>query len=1774
MAQGRRLRLLLQLVLWTAFTWEDGEQGPRVKIKRVSRNNQTEEQAVSSREQGQDAATHSEKSSGKTRAEWRQLFVSKYLLTEKAADALDGYRSGIFTEVVVLLALFLIVPLLVVFVAWVYQDIEPSGKVEDLFGPICPGFAQLANRRSVTFESDGPPRGAAAKSHATNRKDQHDHAKRSSRLQGRRSSSGTLFSAWSESGDPEDEAQHHIVCPDADGEPLCYALVNFDRGALVAIVEDYLDNEDSQSAPTQRGLPIPPLDNAASLFGARGERASAWMIEAVTRAALDDDHEELFARMDKYLGQNVADRLGETEIGWSSPLASARTTNFFGRRSHGNHPVGVLSTVEESDEQEVEGRLRRSTVGTIAPPSGEAALISVPPALRSSRSAVVPGVTEEATSGRLGFVAAAAPSSKKKTDSKKAPEGEGEGASGFESGETSGDQSGSKKVKRNATRTEQQKKVSLRNKRHRSSTPPGSAASMMGRRRAGAARSRSSSPKETVQDTRSKTSVRSARSVEDSADGSLAATSGTPAAAAQSGKGYRVGVLNRKATFDEGGGRLRGIEKFRRAARRLIAIQHGQFAKTSWRDVALYGRGALGESILHICLFLNTPAHRLIAKYLVTRLGERVCWQRTYLPTVVRATDMESYLRAATGGVDGGAQTLPAFSSNRSNNYASADAVTRNAFRSRYLQDTSQSGTAVGVNSSATSTLKSLGATEQKQLQTLGEHIDQLAGEVAAKRVVSYISASYTARSYRGESAIHIAIMNNDLQMLRVLLRHGAELNEAEKSGSFFQGPLYSGALPLSCAVAHSTPEIACELIDSGADPLRADVYGNGWLHVAVLHARGDQVQAVHAHAPEDFHRAMRSRNGASLTPLALAACTNQPALFSLLLALHSEVVWSYGPMTCKRVPLLVLDSLLARQLPNDEHILADMDGRRAEGGEDLLGGAGAGEQEGVGVEGANDGGAAREPQPSSAGTNSKQLSRLKSGHGLVVLKYKKKPTLSVMELLAALKLGALCGTPVMEELTANKWDWYGRLIHMSYLLLNASLLILLVLGGTEEYLDAEIPVFGLLGYYLLEGLVFAVRRGVSSLFRGVNMGWLLPLLWVACTVAAYGCELSDRHEDALAFDSWRNRTVAQWVEAQAALKSAQKQPPTAASRAAASLAAEVGSSSSFIESSEVAEREDQADTGDARRDTNKDKRRTVSGFVEEAAEEIDGETLLEPDVESESELPPLSVSVSSGQRDREEGKSAQIFSAKTPAADHGSSTAEVSHFAAEKIAATNHQDSVPRMRNITDSHADEQEHRERAASIVANAMPRDLLLHKNLTTFEDHPRLLRPLYNYVQRESGMRAVGEVPWSKLLFGYSLIIGSMCVLSYLRPFHPIGVYIVMFKKMIVRDFLFFLIIFLMVMGGFWTFFHTVLRGPEDAAYREQQLFENWVATQTQIHNWTSTARGGEHGGAFNHTAAASYDAKNRGAAARDDQPSASLLVDADEKNSTIAQRRPGFGFGVDIWHFLFASSLGEVSDLPNEPSVRRTGHPVLITITYDAYIMLAALVAVPLLIAMMTDTFEVIRTEARQEWLLERLETILRAERTALSTIVPLMKLRPHHQVRLENLKLSDGTEIQNWAMYVQERSDVFGGGLVGGGAGGAPVGPAGYALAAAPPATGAGPEGAAMSHRVDGAHMVGVGIAGAGETKVVLAVEKPAGHQDQADDDAPLLEEEHTRFFPTAWEETWPRDPAGDESDEDEEGWAEELQSEMQNPALRKSLKAVQAEFRKIRVGVAEEAET
>ncbi|CAD7950890.1 unnamed protein product [Amoebophrya sp. A120] len=46
-----------------------------------------------------------------------------------------------------------------------------------------------------------------------------------------------------------------------------------------------------------------------------------------------------------------------------------------------------------------------------------------------------------------------------------------------------------------------------------------------------------------------------------------------------------------------------------------------------WADVLLHGRGAVGETVLHLCFLLGTPPHRTLATYMVRRFGTILCRQ-------------------------------------------------------------------------------------------------------------------------------------------------------------------------------------------------------------------------------------------------------------------------------------------------------------------------------------------------------------------------------------------------------------------------------------------------------------------------------------------------------------------------------------------------------------------------------------------------------------------------------------------------------------------------------------------------------------------------------------------------------------------------------------------------------------------------------------------------------------------------------------------------------------------------------------------------------------------------------------------------------------------------------------------------------------------------------------------------------------------------------------------------------------------------------------------
>uniref|UniRef100_A0A8C4SD23 Ion transport domain-containing protein n=1 Tax=Erpetoichthys calabaricus TaxID=27687 RepID=A0A8C4SD23_ERPCA len=92
---------------------------------------------------------------------------------------------------------------------------------------------------------------------------------------------------------------------------------------------------------------------------------------------------------------------------------------------------------------------------------------------------------------------------------------------------------------------------------------------------------------------------------------------------------------------------------------------------------------------------------------------------------------------------------------------------------------------------------------------------------------------------YKGETILHIAVVNQNVMMVKELLSRNADTKNARARGSFFspgKGQCYYGEYVLSFAVCMGNEKIVNLLIKSGA-PLNAqDTQGNTVLHMLVLH--------------------------------------------------------------------------------------------------------------------------------------------------------------------------------------------------------------------------------------------------------------------------------------------------------------------------------------------------------------------------------------------------------------------------------------------------------------------------------------------------------------------------------------------------------------------------------------------------------------------------------------------------------------------------------------------------------------------------------------------------------------------------------------------------------------------------------------------------------------------------------------------------------------------------------------------------------------------------
>lgn len=195
----------------------------------------------------------------------------------------------------------------------------------------------------------------------------------------------------------------------------------------------------------------------------------------------------------------------------------------------------------------------------------------------------------------------------------------------------------------------------------------------------------------------------------------------------------------------------------------------------------------------------------------------------------------------------------------------------------------------------------------------------------------------YSGKEYLGENCLHIAIVNGDLESVRMLLERSQALADASRGtaagsapnpllasravGSFFSAArflesgqgCYYGELPLLFAACTNQPELVRYLVQEwGADLDCTDSHGNTALHFMVLHDQPDMYDFI-CDLWQERHGSpscpLQGRlNKAGLTPLTLAASLGFRRMFQHVLQRHTASQWRYGPVDCLQVPLEELD--------------------------------------------------------------------------------------------------------------------------------------------------------------------------------------------------------------------------------------------------------------------------------------------------------------------------------------------------------------------------------------------------------------------------------------------------------------------------------------------------------------------------------------------------------------------------------------------------------------------------------------------------------------------------------------------------------------------------------------------------------------------------------------------------------------------------------------------------------------------------------------------------
>ncbi|KAL6109336.1 trpv6 [Pungitius sinensis] len=181
------------------------------------------------------------------------------------------------------------------------------------------------------------------------------------------------------------------------------------------------------------------------------------------------------------------------------------------------------------------------------------------------------------------------------------------------------------------------------------------------------------------------------------------------------------------------------------------------------------------------------------------------------------------------------------------------------------------------------------------------------------------INEPMTSELFQGVTPLHIAVVNQNINLVHHLISRGGDVSTPRVTGLYFRkrigGLVYYGEHILSFAACTGNEDIISMLIDAGASTRAQDYRGNTVLHILVLQPNKTiACQAVDLIMARDMELDQSVPldmvpNSRGLTPFKLAAKEGNVVAFQHLVNKRRVVQWNLGPLTSNLYDLTEIDS-------------------------------------------------------------------------------------------------------------------------------------------------------------------------------------------------------------------------------------------------------------------------------------------------------------------------------------------------------------------------------------------------------------------------------------------------------------------------------------------------------------------------------------------------------------------------------------------------------------------------------------------------------------------------------------------------------------------------------------------------------------------------------------------------------------------------------------------------------------------------------------------------